>query len=49
MLLFACARYLARLRKTALGLPKKVVSKAVKDMKRRMLELKGVCGLHFES
>ncbi len=38
----------ARLRRTALGLPKSVVGKAVVAMKRRLQKLKAAEGMYFE-
>ena len=40
--------YKARLRRTALGLPRSVVGKAVADMERRIKELKKAKGMYFE-
>ena len=40
--------YKKRLRRTALLLPKAVVTKAVKDMRRRILDLQAAEGRHFE-
>ncbi len=40
--------YKARLRRTALGLPKSVVGKAVKAMKRRLEKLKVAKGMYFD-
>ena len=40
--------YKARLRRTALGLPKSVGGKAVMAMKRRLQKLKAAEGMYFE-
>ncbi len=40
--------YKARLRRTALGLPRSVVGKAVADMERRVRALKEAKGMYFE-
>ena len=40
--------YKARLRRTALTLPERVVGKAVADMERRVQELKKAKGMYFE-
>ena len=40
--------YKLRLRRTAMGLPKSVASKAVADMKPRLAALKAAKGRYFE-
>ena len=40
--------YKARLRRTALSLPRSVVGKAIADMQRRAQELKKAKGMYFE-
>ena len=40
--------YKARLRRTALGLPRSVVGKAVADTERRVKALKDAKGMYFE-